>query len=351
MVKYCAVCGETFSQKFVYCPACASVLTGPEEEKAVENEFYQLTFVEPKNLKTRNLLLLGSFILMTGLAASGTVYSLFNSDAYISALDDNLSDFVNVVDSPALTEIETPELKEKGKGGGGGGGGRKDNEPISNGELPPQFKDKPLLTPSKEDISVTDPALVAIRGTKGPQDIIPNKRSATNGDPNSTNYNPSNGLSADDSGMGQNGMNGIGNNGRDGVGEKGTGGIGTADGDKYGDKNGPGGNPINNRKNPDDDPPSLKPPVGPSVALNIVAKPRATYTDAARQYAVQGTVTLRVTFLANGAVGSIVAISGLPHGLTEQAIAAARSIKFEPAKRGGQPYTVTKNVQYNFVLY
>ena len=75
------------------------------------------------------------------------------------------------------------------------------------------------------------------------------------------------------------------------------------------------------------------------------------FTDAARQAGYQGSVTLRITFLASGQVGSIAAVSGGPYGTTEAAIAAARRIVFEPAKRDGVPYTVNKTFQYSFTLY
>jgi hypothetical protein len=60
---------------------------------------------------------------------------------------------------------------------------------------------------------------------------------------------------------------------------------------------------------------------------------------------------LRVTFLASGQIGGIASVNGQPYGLTEQAIAAARQLKFEPAKRNGVPQTVIKQVQYSFTLY
>ncbi len=85
--------------------------------------------------------------------------------------------------------------------------------------------------------------------------------------------------------------------------------------------------------------------------LKIISKPRANYTDAARQNQIQGTVTLRVTFLASGYIGSVSSISGLPDGLTEQAMAAAAQIKFEPSTRNGKPITVAKSVQYSFTIY
>jgi len=99
--------------------------------------------------------------------------------------------------------------------------------------------------------------------------------------------------------------------------------------------------------------PEKSPNAVPSNAtgVKIISKPRAIYTDEARVNQVQGKVVLRVTFSANGQIGAISIISGLPDGLTEQAINAARGIKFEPAMRGGVPYSVTKPVEYTFTIY
>ena len=85
--------------------------------------------------------------------------------------------------------------------------------------------------------------------------------------------------------------------------------------------------------------------------LQFLSKPAPSYTDAARQNNVQGTVVLRVVFSADGSVGSVTAVSGLPYGLTEQAIAAARKIRFTPAIKDGRPVSVSMLVQYNFSVY
>jgi TonB family protein len=85
-------------------------------------------------------------------------------------------------------------------------------------------------------------------------------------------------------------------------------------------------------------------------SVRILSKPRADYTDEARLNQVQGKVVLRVVFSAGGQIGVISTISGLPDGLTEQAIAAARGIKFKPATRNGTPYSVTKPVEYTFTI-
>lgn len=85
--------------------------------------------------------------------------------------------------------------------------------------------------------------------------------------------------------------------------------------------------------------------------LQILAKPRAYYTDAARNNQTEGTVTLRVAFLENGKIGDVSIVNYLPDGLTENAIEAAKQIKFEPARLNGKSITVTKQIQYNFSLY
>lgn len=61
---------------------------------------------------------------------------------------------------------------------------------------------------------------------------------------------------------------------------------------------------------------------------------------------VQGTIILRIQFLAFGEIGEITPVKTLPFGLTEKAIAAARKIKFEPESKDGKPVTVAKEIQY-----
>lgn len=87
--------------------------------------------------------------------------------------------------------------------------------------------------------------------------------------------------------------------------------------------------------------------------LRILKKPRPAYPvyESGGTICVQGTVTLRVQFLASGKIGKISPISELPYGLTEKAIEAAEKIKFEPAIKNGKPITVTKSVQFSFTIY
>lgn len=85
--------------------------------------------------------------------------------------------------------------------------------------------------------------------------------------------------------------------------------------------------------------------------IQILNKPKPQYTDEARTNSIQGVVRLRVEFLKNGKIGRIRPVAELPHGLTEQAINAAKKIKFDPPSRYGKPYAVEKVVVYNFTIY
>lgn len=88
-----------------------------------------------------------------------------------------------------------------------------------------------------------------------------------------------------------------------------------------------------------------------AVGLKIIVKTYPSYTETARKSGVQGTVRLRITFLASGGIGNISVLNALPDGLTEQAIAAASKIVFIPAKRNNKPISVAKQVEYSFVLF
>lgn len=91
-------------------------------------------------------------------------------------------------------------------------------------------------------------------------------------------------------------------------------------------------------------------PVGTKPLL-ITSKPRAYYTKEAEKNCVMGIVKIKVTFFANGTVGNFKVVDGLPFGLSEKAIEAAKLIKFEPAMKRGKVITVRKTVSYNFTIY
>ncbi len=88
-----------------------------------------------------------------------------------------------------------------------------------------------------------------------------------------------------------------------------------------------------------------------TTKARVVSKPEPTYTEAARQNQIVGTVILRAVFSADGTVRHVLVVSGLSYGLTENAINAARKIKFIPATINGRPVSMFMELQYNFNLY
>jgi hypothetical protein len=108
---------------------------------------YRITVIEEKNVKQRNLLLLGSMALMLSLALGGTVYSLFNKDLLVGAIDQELGVFVPVVDDEPMDVEEQPKPKDNKDAGGGGGGGKEEQQPASKGRLVSQ-SENPITPPS-----------------------------------------------------------------------------------------------------------------------------------------------------------------------------------------------------------
>ncbi|MDQ6785266.1 MAG: TonB family protein [Acidobacteriota bacterium] len=86
-------------------------------------------------------------------------------------------------------------------------------------------------------------------------------------------------------------------------------------------------------------------------ALKIISKPRASYTDKARQAGITGSITLAVLFSESGRVTHTLILKGLDTSLNAEAVKAARQIVFEPAKENGKPISLVKIVQYNFMIY
>ncbi len=88
-----------------------------------------------------------------------------------------------------------------------------------------------------------------------------------------------------------------------------------------------------------------------TTKVRILSKPEPGYTNAARSNQVTGTVVLRAVFAGDGKVKYLMVVNGLPSGLTEAAMAAARRIKFVPATLDGRPVSMYMQLEYNFNLY
>jgi TonB family protein len=83
----------------------------------------------------------------------------------------------------------------------------------------------------------------------------------------------------------------------------------------------------------------------------ILHKTKPGYTDDARHRKVNGSVSLSMTFLADGMIGEIDVVRRLDVGLDEKATEAARQILFLPAVKGGLFVPFTSKVEMTFNAY
>jgi TonB family protein len=100
--------------------------------------------------------------------------------------------------------------------------------------------------------------------------------------------------------------------------------------------------------NPDD---PVEPPPPGITRVKIITKPRAEYTDRARQEGIIGSVRLFILLAADGTIPYIAVVKGLGGGLSEQAVKAAQKIQFEPKKKDGQSVNAAVFIEYHFSIY
>ena len=266
---------------------------------------------------------------------------------------DVVQQFIDIPNEQPTPDEGTAGLN-KGKGGGskpkqekpggGGGGGREEQKPASFGKTPQASLTVPqVVAPDPHPPAIKNPVLpVAATVVADPMLVPPDARNLAYGDPKSKSTDPS-------SGPGKGGGIGTGTGGGIGPGEGG--GIGPGRGGNIGGGDyhegggGPGGggggtdyNKIFNGKDV-------------TSKARILSKPEPQYTEEARKNQVTGTVVLKAVFSSSGQVTQIRTITGLPNGLTEKAIAAARSIKFIPATKDGHQVSMWFQLEYNFNLY
>jgi TonB family protein len=234
--------------------------------------------------------------------------------------------------------------KEKEKAGGGGGGGREEEKPASAGKLPQaDLKIPQVVAPDPHPPVIRNPAL-PVPATLDADPVLfpPDTRPISYGDPKSRSTDPSSG-----SGKG----NGIGTGTGGGVGPGEGGGYGPGRGGNTGggDRNEGGGGPGGGGGGVDYN--KTFRPGEVSTKARILSKPEPPYTEEARKNQVTGTVVLKVIFSSSGQVTNIRAVSGLPNGLTEKAIAAAHNIKFIPAVKDGRNVSMYAQLEYTFTIY
>ena len=74
------------------------------------------------------------------------------------------------------------------------------------------------------------------------------------------------------------------------------------------------------------------------------------YTADAMRARAQGVVTIECVVEPNGECGDVRVVRAFkpPHGLDQEAVAAARRWRFQPGTRDGQPVPVVVNLQIEF---
>jgi len=226
---------------------------------------------------------------------------------------------------------------------GGGGGGREEQKPASFGKPPQASLDVPqVVAPDPKPPQIKNPSLpVAATVVADPMLVPPDTRVLPYGDYKSKSTDPSSGPGTGNGiGTGQGGGIGPGEGGGLGPGRGGN--IGGGDFNAGGGGPGGGGGGDYSRIF-----------TGKEVTskARLISKPEPQYTEDARKNQITGTVVLKVVFASSGQVTNIRTVSGLPYGLTERAIAAARLIKFVPATKDGHQVSMWMQLEYNFNLY
>jgi TonB family protein len=233
---------------------------------------------------------------------------------------------------------------EKIKPGGGGGGGREQQQPASMGKLPQASLDVPqVVAPNPNPPPIKNPSLpMPATIVADPVLFPPDTRNLAYGDPKSKSTTLS-------SGPGTGGGIGTGTGGGVGPGEGGGYGPGRGGNTGGGDFRAGGGGPGGGGGGTDYNRIFRSSEV--SSRARVLSKPEPSYTESARKNQITGTVVLRAVFSSSGSVTNISTIRGLPDGLTERAISAAKQIRFVPAMKDGHPVSMWMQLEYNFNLY
>lgn len=293
------------------------------------------------------------FMVAGGYLLFGLLFRSTNAQAQ-SAEDLELTQMITDIPAEQPTPDEGTAGAAKGNGGGskpkqekaggGGGGGRQEKTDASVGKLPQaDLRIPQVVAPDPHPPMIKNPAL-PMPATLDADPVLfpPDTRNLNYGDPKSRSTTPSSGPGSG---------NGIGSGNGGGVGPGSGGGVGpgnggnTGGGDRHEGGGGPGGGGGGTDYN------RIFSGKDVTSKARILEKPEPQYTEAARKNQITGTVIIKAIFSSSGQVTNITAISKLPDGLTEKAIAAARSIRFVPATKDGRPVSMYMQLEYNFNLY
>ena len=270
-----------------------------------------------------------------------------------AADQDVVEQFIDIPNEQPTPDVGTAGLN-KGNGGGnkpkqekpggGGGGGREEQKPASFGKTPQVSLTVPqVVAPDPHPPAIKNPALpVAATLVVDPMLVPPDARNLPYGDFKSKSTDPSSGPGTGN-GIGTGRGGGIGSGEGGGIGPGRGGNIGGGDYHEGGGGPGGGGGGTDYKQ--------IFSGKDVNTKARVLSKPEPQYTEEARKNQITGTVILRAVFTSGGQVANISARSGLPYGLTERAIAAARQIKFVPATKDGHAVSMYIQLEYNFNLY
>lgn len=293
------------------------------------------------------------FLLLVGGGVLLNVWQKRQEQKQLVAERDVVENFIDIPnEQPTPDEGTAGTNKGKGGGskpkqekpGGGGGGGREEQKPASFGKTPQASLTVPqVVAPDPHPPVLRNPVLpMAATIVADPMLVKADDRVLPYGLSNSKSTDPSSGPGTGNGmGTGKGGGMGPGEGGGLGPGRGGN----MGGGDYHEGGGGPGGGGGGTDYN------KIFYPKDVSARAKILSKPEPPYTEEARKNQVTGTVVLRAVFSSSGAVTNISAVSGLPNGLTERAIAAARNIKFIPATKDGHSVSMWAQLEYSFNLY
>jgi TonB family protein len=314
------------------------------------------TFFSQRNVA---LATLSAFIFVSLLV--GTVFALERlraSRAAQLAANEQL-EFQGWVGNEIPKEQPTPEKgtagTNEGKGGGskpkfdkpagGGGGGRQEQTPASAGKLPTAQLDQAPINPASPKPPVQSahlPTPVTMQVDSALVKVDP--RDIPYGLPDAGATTPSSGPGKG-GGMGEGAGGGMGTGDGTGLGPGRGGNVGG--GDRHDGGGGPGGG--GGGGGVDYTRPFKQNEVTQRALITF--KPEPGFTEDARRNNVTGLVRLRAVLSASGEVSNVSVVKGLPDGLTEKAISAAKQIKFRPAQKDGRTVSQYVVLEYNFNIY
>jgi protein TonB len=283
-----------------------------------------------------------------GLTASGAMHAIalalilfISSSAWLS--DEDVKSRVKPLDTSRLIFFVAP-----GPGGGGGGSGVNKPKPVPLARRapekpktvvrvsspvppvrpvppprprpverpsPPVTIEPPKVEPVKTEPPTPQPQAVQAPVVPAPADPV-NVPGTVNGRPDTTVAG----------GAGTGGVPGTGRGA--GMGEGEGSGIGPGSG------GGTGGGPYR--------------PGSGIDAPRLIREVRPVYTDEARRRGIEGVVVLEVIVTQSGSVDRIRVVRGLGAGLDQNAIAAVKQWKFDPARRKGVPVDVVVEIEVGF---